>query len=61
MKIEWQWILNQENYEFEKKETSEVKSEKIYIYTDKSLHDLKDWICLCENAFYLKEYKKNSI
>ena len=60
-KIKWQWIFNQENYKSKKKETSEVKSEKICNYTDKSLYDLKDWIYLCENAFYLKEYKKNSI
>ena len=58
---EWQQILNQENYESEKKETFEVKLEKIYIYINKSLHDLKDWIHLYKNAFHLKEYKKNFI
>ena len=54
-------ILMQNENEFDTEKLKGFKPEKASIYTEKSIYKLKNWICTCENAFFLKDFQKNLI
>ena len=57
--VEWNAIFMQVEDEFGTKKFKNFKPEKTSIYTEKSIYELKSWICMCENAFFLKGFQKD--
>ena len=54
-------ILKQDENKFNTEKFKDFKSEKTFIYTEKSIYKLKSWIYTYENAFFLKDFQKNFI
>ena len=54
-------IFMQDKNEFGTEELKSFKPENVSIYIRKSTHELKSWICICENAFSLRDFQKNLI
>ena len=54
--VEWNAIFMQDEDEFGTEKFKGFKSEKVSIYIEKSIYELKSWICTCENAFSLRNF-----